>query len=435
MKRPACDAGEGAMKDTPYWWEDAPLSAAAPPALPARTDVAVIGAGYTGLAAALTLARAGRSVVVLDAGLPGSGASSRNGGMCGDWLKPSLGTLARRYGRERAEALIGEAREAFEFLATFLVEEGIDCDYVRSGGFTGAVTVAAYDALARETEELSRSVGLDADMVSKSEVRSEIGTDLYHGGRVMHRRGGLHPARYYAGLLARVRTAGATVIGDCAVTGLERNGGGFRLATPQASLEARDVVVATNGYTGPVTPALRRRVIPVTSYMIATAPLSANLMATLMPKGRMLTDSNRLLCYFRPSPDNTRILFGGRPAYTDIGPAVAARRLSRHMTRIFPELRDVALSHSWFGYIAYTFDRLPHVGERDGVHYAMGYCGSGVVMATWLGRKAALRLLGRAEGKSAFAELEHPTSPFYHGRPWFLPLVQAWYQGADLIGR
>jgi glycine/D-amino acid oxidase-like deaminating enzyme len=149
----------------------------------------------------------------------------------------------------------------------------------------------------------------------------------------------------------------------------------------------------------------------------------------------MLSDSNRLLCYFRPSPDNRRVLFGGRPAYTDIGPQRAAERLSRYMIRIFPELRDVELSHSWFGYIAYTFDRLPHVGERDGMHYAMGYCGSGVVMSTWLGRKAALRLLGQSEGKSAFAEIKHPTTPVYYGTPWFLPFVQAWYQGADMLGR
>jgi glycine/D-amino acid oxidase-like deaminating enzyme len=225
------------------------------------------------------------------------------------------------------------------------------------------------------------------------------------------------------------------VVGNCPVSDLERSGDMFRLSTSRGSLAARDVVVATNGYTGPATPALRRRVIPVTSYMIATAPLSANLMATLMPRGRMLTDSNRLLCYFRPSPDNTRVLFGGRPAYTDIGPVKAARRLRSYMTTIFPELRDVALTHSWSGYIAYTFDRLPHVGLRDGVHYAMGYCGSGVVMSTWLGRKAGLRVVDSPEAKSAFADIEHPTSPLYRGRPWFLPLVQAWYQGADLIGR
>jgi glycine/D-amino acid oxidase-like deaminating enzyme len=423
------------MKEVPYWWEEAPPTPGDTPAMPTSADVAVVGSGYTGLSAALTLARAGRSVVVFDSDTPGIGASSRNGGMLGSWLKPSLDTLTRRYGPEAARALFAESREAYDFLGRFIADEDIECDYAETGAFTGIVKPAQYEAMARETERLSRTIGVEADMVSRSEVRNEIGTDIYCGGRVTHRRAGLHPARYHAGLIGRVRESGATVAGNCPVTAIQRNGGDFTVTTPHASLKVRNVVVATNGYTGPVTPALRRRVIPVTSYMIATAPLSPNLMATLMPKGRMLTDSNRLLCYFRPSPDNTRVLFGGRPAYTAIGPKLAAERLSRHMTRIFPELRDVELTHSWFGYIAYTFDRLPHVGEHDGMHYAMGYCGSGVVMSTWLGRKAALRLLGQAEGKSAFAELEHPTSRFYHGRPWFLPMVQAWYQGADMLGR
>ncbi|HME21353.1 MAG TPA: FAD-binding oxidoreductase [Acetobacteraceae bacterium] len=423
------------MREVPYWWDHAPPTDVDTPTIPARADVAVIGSGYTGLSAALTLARAGRSVVVFDSETPGVGASSRNGGMLGSALKPSLDTLTRHYGAAQAKALLAESREAYAFLGRFIAEEKIACDYAETGGFTGIVKPAQYEAMARETEQLSRTIGLEADMVPKSEVRGEIGTDLYCGGRVMHRRAGLHPARYHAGLIGRVREAGAMVAGNSPVKAVHRNGGDFTVTTPRTSLKARNVVVATNGYTGPTTPALRRRVIPVTSYMIATAPLSPNLMATLMPKGRMLSDSNRLLCYFRPSPDNTRVLFGGRPAYTEIGPKLAAERLSRYMTRIFPELHGVELTHSWFGYIAYTFDRLPHMGECDGMHYAMGYCGSGVVMSTWLGRKAALRLLGHADAKSAFAELGHPTSPLYYGKPWFLPFVQAWYQGADMLGR
>lgn len=423
------------MKEEPYWWEHARPRAVDTPQLPARTDVAVIGSGYTGLSAALTLARAGRSVLVLEAGIPGVGASSRNGGMLGHALKPSLDKLARRYGEKLAKGLLTEAREAYDFLSRFIAEEHIECDYAETGAFTGIVKPAQYEALARETEQLSRTIGYEAHMVPKTEVRDEIGTDVYCGGRVSHHRAGLHPARYHAGLVERARQAGVTVAGNSPVTRIQHSGAGFIVSTPRGSLEARNVIVATNGYTGPVTPALRRRVIPVASYMIATAPLSPNLMAKLMPKGRMLSDSNRLLCYFRPSPDNRRVLFGGRPAYTDIGPQRAAERLSRYMIRIFPELRDVELSHSWFGYIAYTFDRLPHVGERDGMHYAMGYCGSGVVMSTWLGRKAALRLLGQSEGRSAFAEIKHPTTPVYYGKPWFLPFVQAWYQGADVLGR
>ena len=209
------------MKELPYWWEHAPPSVAETPALPARADVAVIGSGYTGLSAALTLARAGRSVIVFESDTPGIGASSRNGGMLGSALKPSLGTLTRRYGAGPARALLAEAREAYDFLGRFIAEENIDCDYAETGGFTGIVKPAQYDALARETEHLSRSIGLEANMVSKSEVRSEIGTDVYCGGRVTHRRAGLHPARYHAGLIGRVREAGAMVVGNCAVTAIQ----------------------------------------------------------------------------------------------------------------------------------------------------------------------------------------------------------------------
>ncbi|MBN8899840.1 MAG: FAD-binding oxidoreductase, partial [Rhodospirillales bacterium] len=202
------------MRHEPYWWDDAPIGASTDDALPPRVDVAVIGAGYTGLSAALTIASGGRSVAVLEAGLPGVGASSRNGGMCSEVLKPSFATLSKRYGKEHALALIKEAREAFDFLPHFLEEEGIDCNYVRCGGFTGALKQAQYDAMARETEALGRTTGLDAVMIPKSELLDEVGTDLYVGGRLMHRRGGLHPAKYHAGLLARTRARGAAVIGN-----------------------------------------------------------------------------------------------------------------------------------------------------------------------------------------------------------------------------
>src|SRR5262249_14192231 len=269
--------GEPNMKDVPYWWEHAQPTDVETPALPARADVAVVGAGYTGLSAALTLARAGRSVVVFDAGTPGIGASSRNGGMLGSALKPSLETLTRRYGRAQALAVLAEAKQAYDFLPRFLGEEHIECDYAETGGFTGIVKPAQYEAMARETEQLARTTGLEAHMVPKSEVRSEIGTDIYCGGRRMPPRAGLHPAESHAGLIGRVRDGAAIAAGNSPVTAIQRDGGDFTVTTPRASLKARNVVVATNGYTGPATPGLRRRVIPVTSYMIATAPLSPNL--------------------------------------------------------------------------------------------------------------------------------------------------------------
>lgn len=422
------------FKPEPYWWEAAPLRPAAAAALPRRVDVAVIGSGYTGLSAALTLARAGRSVLVLEAGRPGEGASTRNGGMCGDALKPDLGELTRRYGESHALALLREAREALDYLAEFIPREGIQCHFARTGRFTGALKPEQYERLARETETLRKAIGLQADMVDKSGVREEIGTDLYVGGRVSHHHGGLHPALYHRGLMDRTLAAGAQIADETPLLALARENAGFALTTPRGTLAARDVVVATNGYTGPVTGWLRRRVIPITSYIVATEPLSPNLMRQLMPRGRMLTDTNRLVVYYRPSPDGRRILFGGRAHYRPADLVKAGEILRRYMLRIFPEVSEARLSHAWFGYIAYSFDRRPHVGTVDGVHYALGYCGSGVVMATWLGRKAALRVMGSKEAKSAFAELGHPSFPFYDGRPWFLPLVKAWYRTADALG-
>ncbi|MFI4986392.1 MAG: NAD(P)/FAD-dependent oxidoreductase [Alphaproteobacteria bacterium] len=423
------------FKEQPFWWEAAPVAARLPGELPKHVDVAVIGAGYSGLSAALTLARAGRSVLVLEAGIPGDGASSKNGGMCGDQLKPSLEELTRHYGETLATALLKEAREALEFLADFIKQEGIECHFSRMGRFTGALKAGQYESMARASETLRKVNGFAFDMVTKGEVRQEIGTDAYVGGRVTHHHGGLHPALYHRELLKRVLAAGAQVAGETPMTGLRREMRGFTVATPRGEVEARDVVVTTNGYTGRVTEWLRRRVIPVTSYMIATEELSDNLMRQLMPKGRMLTDTNRLLVYFRPSHDGKRILFGGRAHYrpTDLKDAGAVLR--RYMIRLFPELSETRLSHCWYGFIAYSFDRLPHTGVVDGAHYALGYCGSGVVMATWLGRKAALSVLGSLEGKSAFAEIRHPTIPLYRGTPWFLPLVKAYYYAADMVGR
>ncbi len=221
------------MKEEPYWWEHARPTAVEIPGLPARVDVAIIGSGYTGLSAALTLARAGRSVVVLEAGTPGIGASSRNGGMLGHALKPSLDTLSRRYGEQLAESLLSEAREAYDFLGRFIADENIECDYAETGAFTGIVKPAQYEALARETEQLSRTIGYEAHMVPKSEVRDEIGTDIYCGGRVTLHRAGLHPARYHAGLIERVRQAGAVVAGNCPVTAIRRNGGDFTVTMPR----------------------------------------------------------------------------------------------------------------------------------------------------------------------------------------------------------
>ena len=419
------------METTPFWWEGVWPIRVPPSPLPRTADIVVVGAGYTGLSAALTLLQHGRSLVVIESGCIAEGASSRNGGMCGDQLKPSFDELEARFGTETASRLCGEARDAYIHFAEFLAANAIACDFVRTGRLTGALSEAQLEGVLRASETLRRHTGIEYDAVGRSELASELGTDAYVGARLYPHHGGLNPAKYSSELVRCVRAAGGVICESTAYLSSEAAAERVSITTSAGTIVARELVIATNGYSDRSDRALRRRLIPVTSYMIATEELPAALMSTLMPRGRMVTDTNRLLCYYRPSPDRKRILFGGRPAYTEIAPEESAKRLASYLRRLFPALESIGVSHSWFGMIAYTFDRLPHVGKIGGFHYAAGYCGSGVVMATWLGQKVAHRILGSPEGKSAFADIEHPTHPLYFGRPWFLPLVQAWYQAAD----
>ena len=422
------------IKLEPYWWEAVPRPA--PRAeLPAACDVAIVGSGFTGLSAALTLVRAGRRVVVLEAGALGQGASSRNGGMCGGMFKVAFSRLCARLGLARAAAIYKEGQAALDHLAGLIERERIDCHFARVGRFTGAHAPGRYEALARETELLRKHVGIEADMVPRGEQHREIGSEAYHGGRVLHRDGGLHPALYHQGLLERAVAAGAVVAADAPVTAIAPEGKGFTIATGRGKLAARDVIVATNGYTGRATPYFRRRLIPARSFIIATEPLAPEVMARLMPKRRMLTDTRKNVYYFRPSPDGRRILFGGRPTYGGADLRVAGARLHRFMTGVYPELAEVRVSHSWSGYIALTFDRLPHTGRQDGVHYALGYCGSGVVMATYLGHKTALRVLGDADAATPLDGRAFPTMALYTGTPWFVPAVALYYRIADRLAR
>ena len=415
----------------PWWWEAAPRPAGEAAMLPSRADVAIVGGGFTGVSAALELARAGRAVVLLEAGDLGRGASSRNGGMIGSGMRIGFGKIGKRYGEAMAEAVIKEGLAALDFTGDLIEREGIRCHFKLCGRFRGAWRPQDYEAMGPQSDLLRGRFGIEVDMVSPGEVRNEVATDAYHGGCIFHGHGGLHPGLLHLGLLDLATAAGAIAVGNRPVSGVSRDGDGFRVRAGGESLFARDVIVATHGYTGRATPAFRRRLVPVPNYVIATEDLGAARIESLFPSGRMIVESRARHCYYRPAPDGRRVVFGGRAAVSAIDTRTSARRLYDLLIGIFPQLEGVKISHSWDGLLGMSRDGLPHIGKRDGLHYALGYGGEGVAMAPYLGWKAARKVLGKADGKSPFDGTPFPAVPFYNGWPWFLPLIEPYYRYLD----
>lgn len=417
------------IKDQPYWWDAAEPEDTNNDPLPSEADVVIVGGGFTGMGAAIPLARAGLSVVVVERDRPGDGASSRNGGITSGNIRWSFSSLVSKFGLEQAKAFYSEGVEAREDLRQFVATEKLDCNYQLTGRFTGAMTAETLDGMKRDADMVQRHVGIEPQIIERANQHQEIGSDLYHGGIARTDIGGVHPAKMHKELKRVAIGSGAQVFGGCGVNAINRIGGRFNIETVKGRINAGHVVVATNGYTDKGLPWLRRRVVPVVSEMIATEPLSPNLMQSLMPKRQMHGESRHLGYYFRPSPDGSRILLGGRRFNND--PVVARERLRQGLVEIFPELSDTSLTHHWFGFVAFPMDQLPKLAIHDGVVYAAGFCGSGVVWARWLGQKAAMIVLGKESGASAFDKPSFKAIPFYNGSPWFLPIMMKWYQFKD----
>jgi glycine/D-amino acid oxidase-like deaminating enzyme len=426
-----------AIREKTFWLDTVELPVPAERDFPERVDVAVIGGGFTGLSAARTLAKGGASVAVFEAQTVGWGASSRNGALVLTGHKLPASTLRARYGKETTARMYAASLASIDFVEQIVREENIACDFARSGHLEVACKRKHFDDFRRSAETTAREFGHRQRIVPKDQLQSEIGSTIYHGGLVDESSAGVNPARYVAGLARAAERAGAMIFERAGVEEIQREGTrGWRIATPRGTLRARDVLVATSGYTNRVTPALQRKIIPIGSYIIVTEVLPDSLARELSPRNRMIYDSKNYLYYYRLTPDQ-RMLFGGRAAFFPETASTIRRSseiLRGGMVTVYPQLRDAKIQYAWGGTLDFAFDIMPHAGQLEGLYFSLGYAGHGVAMATYLGNKIARAILeGRDD--NPFATIPFPGAPLgmYNGRPWFLPFAGLWYKFLDWV--
>jgi glycine/D-amino acid oxidase-like deaminating enzyme len=423
------------FKARPFWWEAYAPEALEPVDLPKEARVAIIGAGYAGLSAALALHDEGIDCVVLDAAEPGFGASTRNGGMVSGGVNVGKRYLAKPLSPKEAAPFISDAADAFTHIENLIAREKIACFWTKAGYFLGAWCRSHYDAMAKKIGLLNDNADSGAFLVPEGRQREEIGSDYYRGGMVVARAAHIHPALYFKGLLDLVKKRSIPVASKTEVTKLSQQVNGWSVETARGTISAGDVIIATNGYTGDVTPQFKRRVVPVGSYIVATEELPGDLARSLSPKNRSIADTRRVLTYYRMSPDGKRLIFGGRAKFGHTDPVDTAPILYRFMTDRYPQLEGVKITHAWTGNVAFTIDELPHMGKFDNLHYALGCNGSGIAMMSYLGHQTALKIAGRINRICAFDREEFPTHPLYTGNTWFLPLVGRYFRTRDWIDR
>jgi glycine/D-amino acid oxidase-like deaminating enzyme len=423
-----------------YWLETVAIPAGEVGPLPEQVDVAVVGSGVTGLSAARVLAKRGAKVALLEAETLGFGASSRNGGMVLSGMKLPVPTLISRYGRERVRRMYAASLAAIACVEQIVCEEKIECDFSRCGHLEVACKQAHFDGYAESAALIAREFGHRLRIVPRAELSEEVGSEIYFGGLVDETSAGLNPARYVAGLAHAARRAEAALFDHCPVESVTTQGGSglqkYRIQSSKGSLFARDVILATGAYTCSAMPALRKKIIPIGSYIIATEILSEDLAHAVSPKNRMIYDSKHFLYYYRLTPDR-RMLFGGRAAFfpeTASTVRQSAEILRRGMVSVYPQLRDTKVEFVWGGTLDFAFDVMPHTGRIDGMHYAIGYAGHGMAFGTYLGNKLAGVICGDPNDLP-FEGISFPTPPpgLRSGHTWALPLAGAYYKFLDWV--
>lgn len=425
------------VKTISYWLDTAtPSGDYRHTTLPKHVDVVVVGAGFTGLSAALHVAKLGKSVAVVEANTVNWGASGRNGGMATTGLAIGFRKAIKRYGEERAIAYFHEYNHAIDLIENLVTDNKLQVDYARSGKMGLAWKPEHFEGFKATAESLKRLVGQPVEIVPKSEIRREIGSDIYHGAMVDPLGAGLHVGKFGHELGRLALEAGATIHENAAVVDVKRIGRGYAhdVVTSRGTIRADKVIVGTSGYTGRPFGWMQRRVVPVGSYIIVTEPLPQAVVDELLPNRRMASDSKNFLYYFRITPDN-RLLFGGRARFAISSPdsdLKSGEILKKAMAEVFPQLKNTRVDYTWGGLVDISMDQMVHAGEHDGLFYSMNYSGHGVQMATWMGKVMA-DVVGGNSAANIWGELSNPAVPGHFGPPWFLPLAGAWYGLLDKI--
>ena len=425
------------MKLESFWLDTAPtFHGAEEGPVDGRTDVAIIGGGFTGLSTALALAKRGATVVVLEAERLVGEASGRNGGQCNAGTLQDYRSLVGSFGVERARRYYQEFTAAVDSVERLASEEHIDCDFNRRGKLKLASKPAHFNKMVQTFEALQADgVDPNVELVPPDCMRDEVGSNDYHGGLLQTTSAQLHVGKFGSGLAEAVARRGVRLYASAPVTGLHRqSGGAWRITTPRGSVDAAQTLVATGGSGSGPFGWFRRRIIPVGSFIVVTEPLGAERLSRLLPNRRSYVTSNNIGNYFRVTEDN-RLLFGGRARFAMSN--VKSDRESGHilrdsLVRAFPEFADARIDYCWGGSVDMSADRMPHAGQHKGLYYSMGYSGHGVQMAVHMGQIMADIMDGN-EHANPWGELKWPPILGHFGKPWFLPAIGAYYRLQDIL--
>jgi glycine/D-amino acid oxidase-like deaminating enzyme len=421
------------MKTIPFWQDDYPRPDTLPVSLlPEQVDVVIVGGGTTGLVAAYFLAKSGVETAVFEQDRIGSGASSRHAGIVTTGFRQSLANLFDLHGEALGRQLWQASLEAVDLVGEIVADEGIECDFTRRGHLTLAAKPSHFVSMKKLVAWYERELDFSLELLSAAEVAAAVGSPAYFGGMVNEWSASLHPTKYLYGLAGAVARQGGLLCEKTAVTRLEKHAQGFTVHTSQGTVKAREILLATNGYSGKLVRSVQRLVFPMNSVAIVTEPLTTAQQTYLNPDGRTAQDSRWLHHYFRLTPDG-RFLFGSQRQWR-LEPDLldSADTLRRQMVQRFPILEDQPLSHVWSGNLGQTFDMVPHIGRLNGVHFALGYSGQGVALSAYLGREAGLLLSGQKR-TSAFVAIQPVTHFYYRQRGRFAPLLGCYYRFLDWI--